>query len=200
MNRDMSFPKKQAAFILVLLAVVIFTRMVVDESGDGTLGVRALPRPIASEPVLITSAGQSTDSYVVKDIANRLKLDNYFIPLASNSQLKDMEAMILVVGYSQVGMGFNELTFEDEFLRVEDLLEKAEEKGLSVISLYLRGSQLFDNENQRLLELAAKYSDYVIMVNESLDRESVDAWIGDSQLTVVGNLDELSEPIVSAFR
>ncbi len=200
MNKDLSFPKKQIAFLLIVILVMIFARMLVDESAGNTIGVRALPRPIALEPVLITSAGQATDAYVVKDIANRLKLDNYFSPLATTGQLKNMESMILVVGYSQVGLAFNELSFDDELERVENILETAEEKKLTIISIYLRGDQLFGDENQKLLKLVSKRSNYVIMVNDSFDQEFAEVWMGDSQLTVVESLDELSEPIVSAFR
>ncbi len=74
----------------------------------------SLPRPIAKEVVLITSAGQSTDTYMIKDIANKLMIHNFFMPQAKKVDLEDVSSVIVVVGYSGIGEKLHQINFEEE--------------------------------------------------------------------------------------
>lgn len=165
-------------------------------------GFRALPRPISLEPLLITSAGQSTDSYIIKDIANQLRLDNYFIPRASKEQLQDMSSVVMVVGFSEVGMHLNEMDIEEEYERVSALLEDIETNELTLTTVYLRGEQMLSKESESLLKMAMNASDYAIVVEDSgngrVFAEMADQ--ADIPLTIVESITEVSEPFVSVFR
>lgn len=186
--------------ITILVFIVIIPFVLKEENTDQSF--RALPRPIGSEPLLITSAGQSTDIYVIKDIANKLMIDNYFIPMATKEQIRDVQSVILVIGYSDVGIRLNDLNFEKEKERIELLVEGIREKELKLITVYLRGSRMLTEENKQLLEIAVNYSDYLIVAenHNNYDYYNELAKKTGVPVTIVNNVNEVSEPIVSVFR
>lgn len=188
--------------IALILLVTVAGSILIGDSGTRDMKFRALPRPIASEPLLITSAGQSTDSYVIKDMTNALMLDNYFIPMASVDQLEGMDSVVLIIGYSEMGLRLNELTFDDEVERVQDILDEIDQSDLSLITFYLRGEGMLNQENETLLTMAAYYSDYLIVVDENGEDKAFlnIANRAGIPVTVVDSIKEVSEPYVSVFR
>lgn len=201
-KKELINKKYSIVTILILFGLLLIGRYFDMEQNGGESSFRALPRPIAKEPLLITSAGQSTDIYVVKDIANKLMLDNYFIPLATNQQIEGMESVVMVVGYSEVGIRLNELDFKKEKNRVGELLNEIADKDISLITIYLRGKQMLTKENRELLSLTSQYSDYLIVVEENGTYENFSdlAQMNDILITIVDDIIEVSEPFVSAFR
>lgn len=184
--------------ILVMVSIILFARN--DEMSRGA-SIRALPRPVALEPVLITSGGQNTDSYIVKDIMNTLMIDNYFIPMATTEHLEGTQSVILVVGYSEIGNRIKDNDFIDEKNRIQSFLDEVQDQDLFLITVYLRGGQMIDDESKELLELSAKYSDYLIAVNPNSTFEEIEKMVSPTTaITYVDEIAEVTEPIVSAFR
>ncbi len=197
----MTIRKNVVVFIgimVLLLSVIVLARN--DEVNKGA-SIRALPRPVAMEPVLITSGGQNTDSYIVKDIINTLMIDNYFIPMATTEHLEGTESVIMVVGYSEIGNRIKDNDFEDEKKRIQNFLDEVEKQDLFLMTVYLRGGQIIDDESKALLEISAKYSDYLIVVNPNSSFEDFQEIVPPTTaITYVDEIAEVTEPIVSAFR
>lgn len=184
--------------IVVMLCFIVLTR---NEAIHKEGSIRALPRPVAMEPVLITSGGQNTDSYIVKDIMNTLMIDNYFIPMATTEHLEGTQSVILVVGYSEIGNRIKDNGFADEKKRIQDFLYEVQKEDLYLITVYLRGGQMMDEETKELLKLSAKYSDYVIAVNPNNSFKDIQDMVpSTTAITYVDEMAEVTEPIVSAFR
>jgi len=162
----------------------------------------SLPRPIAKEVVLITSAGQSTDTYMIKDIANKLMIHNFFMPQANKSDLEDINSVIVVVGYSGIGEKLHKISFQDEKIRASKLLEAAIEKNLPIITIHLGGDLRMDDKSYELLELTAEKSDYIIaLISSNTNNQLSDlAKELDIPLTLVKSVKDISEPFASAFR
>ena len=183
---------------LVLLTVIIFSQNVHESNRSS---YRALTRPVAKEPLLISSAGQNTDSYIVKDIINKLMIDNYFIPMATTEHLEDIHSAIMVVGYSEVGNRIKGKTYIAEEQRIKSFINALKKRDIYLITIYLRGGKMLSEETRTLLELSANASDYVIIVNPE---DQVDTFknmvASNTPITFVDDLSEVTEPIVSAFR
>lgn len=189
------------SFIVIVIIVVLLVILPFDRRNEET-SFRALPRPIGSEPLMITSAGQSTDIYVVKDIANKLMIDNYFMPLATFEEIGDVNSAVIVIGYSEIGIRLNDLAFEEEKKRVENLVQEIKKRNISLVTVYLRGSQMLSTENKDLLNLVIDYTDYLIVTEENGDNSYFEELSSKVKIpiTIVDNVNEVSEPFVSVFR
>lgn len=188
--------------LFILVCIIVGVQFLQISNNQKIPSYRALPRPIAKLPLSITSSGQNTDSYIIKDVANELLLDNYFVPMATTDHLEDVVSVVMVVGYSKTGLELKDMTFEDEKKRVNQLLKEIEERELSLITLYIRGSKMLSEESKELFTQASMYSDYLIVVDSEEDYEFFQeaSENNGAPITFVDNINEVSEPFVSAFR
>jgi hypothetical protein len=161
-----------------------------------------LPMPIAKEYVLITSAGQSTDAYIVNDIANKLMIHNYFMPQAKEDALEGVRTIVFVAGCSELGQKLHGTAFEDEKKRIAALLGKAKARDISILTVFIGGRQDRKKNTEELLGLVCKESDYIIGTRD----EDYLALLTDLTkekripVTVVNSVNDLSVPFASAFR
>lgn len=162
----------------------------------------SLPRPIAEESVMITAAGQSTDAYIIKDIANQLMIHNYFIPQAEHLDFDGIKTLVFVAGNSAISEKILDFTFEDEKARVLTLLKLASEQKLKIILVYIGGAQRRDEETAWFLEQIGGQAHYIISTSDG-DRDQFLYNMANTfeiPITLVNALDDISEPFASAFR
>lgn len=200
--------KKKSFILIVLIGILIvfvmsnlfFKRKT--HSNMNALLLPSLPKPIAKEYALITSAGQSTDAYIVNDIANQLMIHNYFMPQAKVADLKGINTVVFVVGYSSFGEKLHKINQEDEEKRIQELLEKSKEENFTVIMVYIGGRQRREKETDELLSLISPYTNYLISTKESNKDNFLSelAWENKIPLTLVSEVDDILEPFSSAFR
>lgn len=198
---------KKKFFRTALLAALIILLVVINRSFEGDskskiFTLPGLPRPIAEAPVIVTSVGQSTDTYIIRDILNQLMLTSYFMPQARDADIKDIRTIVFVVGYSSLGMKLQNIDYEEEKARIEKLLEKAKDDGLTVITVVMRGEQQNSSKTEELIRILVTGTDYFIGLRDS-ESESILTELakdGDISLTFVNGVNEISEPFASAFR
>ena len=161
-----------------------------------------LPRPIAKTPVAITSAGQSTDSYIIRDISNQLMIRSFFMPQAKYMNLKDINTIVFVVGYSTIGMKFQDISYDEEKERIEELLEESKNNEMKVLTIVLGREQTRDKKAEELLRLIGTQSDYLIGLRDSSKEDILIELSKDEDipLTLVNEVNDISEPFASAFR
>ena len=189
--------------ILFIVLVIIFIGIGCEnQKKNYTWTLPCLPRPIAEETVLITSAGQSADTYIVEDIANQLMIHNLFMPQARKTDLEDIKTLVVVVGYSPIGMKSRDISYNEEKNRILRLLEKSESNNLTVITLYIGGRQRRSTETDELLQLVSPKTDYLISLQEAnFDGFFIEiAKKYNIPLTLVKSVNDISEPFASAFR
>lgn len=188
--------------IAILMLSIFLNISCVRKNEPGILLLPVLPKPIAKEPVLITSAGQSTDTYIIKDIANQLMIHNFFMPQARETNIKDINTLVFVVGYSPLGEELHNLSFENEKSRIVNLLDSIDDKNLAVLTVFIGGRQRRNSKNDELLKLICPRSHYIIGTREA----NYDNFLGELAqyssipLTLVKNAKDISEPFASAFR
>lgn len=198
---------KHRIFRIVLLAAFVILLILtnvpfVHKNETRIFTLPGLPRPIAKAPVVITSAGQNTDTYIIRDISNQLMIRSFFMPQARDANLKDINTIVFVVGYSSLGMKLQNISYEEEKARIEKLLLKAEDNKLKVIAVVLWGEHTNDIKTEELLRLIGTRTDYLIGLRESSKVSILTelAEDGDIPLTLVGGVNDISEPFASAFR
>jgi hypothetical protein len=164
--------------------------------------IPSLPQAIGKETVLITSAGQSTDTYIVKDIANKLRIHNFFMPQAVEPDLEGINTVVFVVGFSEYGEKLHGVTFESEKQRVESLLKSLKKNQVTIISVYLGGKHRRNLNTDTLLKMTCSESQYLI-ATVSADEDNYLSNLSNEYnipLTLVEDVKNISEPFASAFR
>jgi hypothetical protein len=188
-----------AALILLIIAAIVPMRENTDAMAF-TLPV--LPRPIAKTPVAIISAGQNTDTYIIRDIANQLMIRSFFMPQARDIDIEDMNSLVFVVGYSSLGEKLQEISHEEEKDRIVKLLQKADEKKLVVLTVALGEEYNHDEKTKELLKLIGEHTDYLIGIKGSINEGTLVNIAKEREipLTLAGDVKEISGPFASAFR
>lgn len=198
---------KLKAFIITIIAIILLALGIFNfnfnrKNETNVLLLPSLPMPIAKEYALITSAGQSTDSYILNDISNKLMIHSYFMPQAKASDLEGINSLVFVVGYSSLGEKLSGISYENEKNRISELLKKAREKNLSVLTVYIGGNEKRDIKSDELLSLIAPKSNYLIGTKDS----NYDAFLSTLAkksgipLTLTNGVNNISEPFASAYR
>jgi len=196
---------KFAAVIVLIAMVALFITngtSLIAKRGANIMSLPSLPMPIAKEYALITSAGQSTDAYIINDIANKLMIHNFFMPQAKDSDLEGVNTLVFVVGYSNLGEKLHGINYEDEKKRIKALIDKAKDDKLIVMTVYIGGKQQRNNKTDELLSIIAPETDYLIGAKAA----NHDGFLTDLAknhripLTLVNGVNDLSEPFASAFR
>ncbi len=193
----------RAVFLPTLIILLILTNMPFADRNESKIFILpGLPRPVAKAPVVITSAGQSTDTYILRDISNQLMIRSFFMPQVKAVDLKDIKTIVFVVGYSSLGMKLQNISYEEEKTRIEKLVEMAKESEMTVMTIVIGGEQQHVNKTEELLRIIGKNADYLIGLRGS-SYEGVLSELakeGDIPLTLVNGVNDISEPFASAFR
>jgi hypothetical protein len=187
-----------ALFLLLIVNVTIFEK----KKTVNVLSLPSLPKPIAKEYALITSAGQGTEAFIINDIANKLMIHNYFMPQAEVSNLDITSTLVFVVGYSSIGEKLHGTSYDVEKQRVLDLVNKSREENLVILTIYIGGKQQRDKKTEELLSIIIPESDYLIATKEANNDGFLSELAKGNRipLTLVNGVNDISEPFASAFR
>jgi peptide/nickel transport system substrate-binding protein len=179
--------------------IKVFGMDIVQDKKD--MDFSSLSRPIANEMLMITSAGQNTDSYILKDIADRERIHHYFMPDAEFVVAESTKSLAVVVGYSDINMKIKATSHVKELERIDKLLDDIAKGDLSLITIVISENAVKNNESEEMLDKLVPSSDYVIMVSGDYNDRYIDITSSlDIPITIVETPDELDEAFVSAFR
>lgn len=158
--------------------------------------------PFSADMLLITSAGQSTDAYVFHDLANKLHLNNHFMPEADLEDVEKYSTAIIVVGYSEVGMMLNDMTYEEELERLTTLTEKFKEANKPVVTAFIGGPDRRSKKTDSMLESICNASDFIILNSHDMDRTLVETLSAKGEIPVseVDTIDQVSMSLAFLFR
>jgi len=118
----------------------------------------------ASDPVLVTSAGQSADILMVKILAKKASLKYVFNKTATGTDLDTIKSVLIVCGGSTKGLGAAKIDKEEEYKRVEKLIKAARKKGLKIIAVHVGGKSRRGALSDYFNKLVAENADYLIVV------------------------------------
>lgn len=194
--------KKLSLIILGILIVFLLNDFIQSDKNIQSISNTYPIEPFSAELILITSAGQSTDAYIFHDMANDLHLNNHFMPEISTYDLRAYSSVVFVVGYSEVGMMLNEVTYEAEYKRITKILQTAEAEHLPVITAYLGSDERRSAKTDHLLQYICSESDYILMTGDNAQSPFIDTITdgGSIPITCVNEVDQLSMPLASIFK
>jgi len=174
-------------------------------AGNGTDtggSIPNLPRPVARERALVTTAGQGLEGLMVAKYANQLNIRNYYRHRAEPVDLQDVNSLIITLGFSPKGLEAAYTDPEKEQERIRSLVVEATKARIPVILLHIGGMERRSAINDRMARWIAGYASYLIVVRDSnkdgfftrLAREK------KVSFTEAGTLERIKVPLNSAYR
>ncbi|GGE29015.1 hypothetical protein GCM10011391_04430 [Pullulanibacillus camelliae] len=148
--------------LLISLSIVIVAHKAMEAPKYLMYTLPNLPTPIGKEKVLITSAGQDPDGFIVQRMAQELHLSADYRPTALASDLYDYQTVVLVVGYSPNGLKTTIRSLEEEKRRVKAICKQTKRRGIPLILLHLGGPGRLDEQTMAFFREAAPYTHYLI--------------------------------------
>lgn len=192
--------KKALNTILGLLAAgVMLLSMTACKASQPSCSNEPLDRPIAGQPVLLTSAGQSIDAEIVAAM-----LDELDVEYVLDNRAREMgaqESLLLVMGASQKGLSGQGRTVDEELDRVTALIASAQGREMPIIALSIGGKARRGLLSDRFLAPCIAASEYVAVVKDSDRDQKVSQLAAEAEVTlaVVEDLDRMEELIRAAY-
>jgi hypothetical protein len=193
---------KFVSFCLGVIVIIGLNYVIRPISENDYVNTGFLSQPIAKETILVTSAGQSTETYILQDIVNGLRLSHLFMPQAYSSDLEGIASVVISVGYSEIGERLLKQSFTQEKQRFNTLIDKAKDLNIPIITVYLGGSGRRNTHTDALLKYAIEHSSYVIATEEG----NLDGYISrltddfNCPLALVKHIKDISDSLASAYR
>lgn len=158
--------KKILSFVLmmcVLMTIPMFAFAAV--SGDEPLTI--------GTPFMITNAGQGPGGKMGRLLVSRAGTltedeDFYYVdvPYAADVDARDYSAIVIVIGSTDKGLGATGITIDQEIARVDEVVARANEKGIPVIAVMLEKDKRSDvktNSNERCIDAVCPHAAWMIV-------------------------------------
>ena len=158
--------KKILSFVLmmcVLMTVPMFAFAAV--SGDEPLTI--------GTPFMITNAGQGPGGKMGRLLVSRAGTltedeDFYYVdvPYAADVDARDYSAIVIVIGSTDKGLGATGITIDQEIARVDEVVARANEKGVPVIAVMLEKDKRSDvktNSTERCIDAVCPHASWMIV-------------------------------------
>ena len=124
-------------------------------------------------PFLITNAGQGPGGKMGRLLVSRAGTltedeDFYYVdvPYAADVDARDYSAIVIVIGSTDKGLGATGITIDQEIARVDEVVARANEKGVPVIAVMLEKDKRSDvktNSNERCIDAVCPHASWMIV-------------------------------------
>lgn len=158
--------KKILSFVLmmcVLMTIPMFAFAAVSGDEPMTIGT----------PFMITNAGQGPGGKMGRLLVSRAGTltedeDFYYVdvPYAADVDARDYSAIVIVIGSTDKGLGATGITIDQEIARVDEVVARANEKGVPVIAVMLEKDKRSDvktNSNERCIDAVCPHASWMIV-------------------------------------
>ena len=196
--------KKMLSFVLmmcVLMTVPMFAFAAV--SGDEPLTI--------GTPFMITNAGQGPGGKMGRLLVSRAGTltedeDFYYVdvPYAADVDARDYSAIVIVIGSTDKGLGATGITIDQEIARVDEVVARANEKGVPVIAVMLEKDKRSDvktNANERCIDAVCPHASWMIVTADVNTDGRYDAFKAENgtPLTVLDSSMDFISLVQQAF-
>lgn len=185
--------------ILASLAVAGCSPKPQTQSGGG---IPNLPRPIAQDRVLVTTAGQGVEGLIIARYLNQLSIRSYYRHRAEPVDLEDVKSLIIAIGYSPNGLDAAYMDTTKEKTRLRELMKAAQKAKMPVILTHIGGAERRSPLNDEITKELAANANYLVVVRDS-NRDMFFTNLAMEKgipITEVSTLAGVKVPLNSAFR
>lgn len=131
--------------------------------------------PVVQPPMVVTTMGQSPGALMFRLVCTRSQIACVQEDLLTAEQLAEMAAgenapktLVITTGTSLKGMGAAGIDMNFEVKRVEALISKAKELGMTIIGAHIEGmARRVDSTDERSINTVIPKSDLILVIADS---------------------------------
>jgi len=156
---------------------------------------------LGTEPVLVTSFGQSADVAMLKALFKKVGVEITFDPVVKADGLGDAKTLFVAAGASTKGLGAAGIKPEEELERAKAIVEAAKEKDMTIIAVHLGGSARRGDLSDQFITLAVDDAKGMIVVAEGNEDNFFTEKSEEKSmpLSVVDSIAKAVEPLTEMF-
>lgn len=158
------------------------------EAAPAGNGAAEITEAIAETPALLTSVGQSADVNVVDTLMKKAEIECDLNATVTEDGLDGYKTLILAIGGSSKGLGAAGIDENQELDRVNKVIAKAQENGMTIIALHIGGSARRGTLSDKFIPDPLAAADAAIIVSEG-DSDGMMKGILDSNGTAAAFID-----------
>ena len=188
---------RRSVIVSLGIAVTVVTWMF----GDGFAQPKKESKFSAKEPAMVTSAGQSADTQMVKVLMDKNKIAHQFSPMGGGEDLQKAKSLIIVIGGSTKGMGAAGIDADKEASRIQKLLAKAKDLKIPVIGVHVGGKARRGDLSDRFINIVLPQASYLVVVKEGDSDEifSKGASKQNIPIVLVNRIADAQEPLKAMY-
>ncbi len=153
-------------------------------------------------PILITSAGQSADVTLAGSLCKKANLEAKTLPSAVSTDLKGVNTLLVVPGFSSKGLGAAGTSREEEMDRVKKLIAAAREAKIPILTMHIGGKARRGTQSDDFNKLAVESAGHLIVVKQGdedgfFSKLAADNHVG---IDVVDKIAAVLPPLTAVFK
>ena len=144
---------------------VDFTMQTSEENRVVTIG--AVNKSLYSQPVFVTSFGQSTDAAMLDTVMKRIGVDYVYNATANADAVKGYKTVVIAVGASTKGLGAAGISEAEETERAKAIMQAIAETGAQVICCHIGGSARRGTLSDVFADMVMEKASYIVLKEDA---------------------------------
>lgn len=167
--------KKKLGGVLILVISLLIVgcgnNIVTDKNVNIETNMKqmTLDAPIADQPLILTSAGQSADVKMVESLIKKTDISYSIDTVLNADSIGDAKTLIIVIGGSSKGLGAAGIDTDEELKRITALISKAKENGMVIIGMHVGGEGRRGELSDKFINATVGSVDYLVYVESGND-------------------------------
>ena len=142
-----------------------FDQQTNEETRVVTIGT--INKSLYSQPVFVTSFGQSTDAAMLDTVMKRIGVDYVYNATANAEAIKGYKTVVIAVGASTKGLGAAGISEAEETERAKAIMKVIEESGAQVICCHIGGSARRGTLSDLFADMVMEKASYIVLKEDA---------------------------------
>ena len=144
---------------------VDFTMQTSEDKRVVTIGT--VNKSLYSQPVFVTSFGQSTDAAMLDTVMKRIGVDYVYNATANADAVKGYKTVVIAVGASTKGLGAAGISESEETERAKAIMQAIAETGAQVICCHIGGSARRGTLSDVFADMVMEKASYIVLKEDA---------------------------------
>ena len=144
---------------------VDFTMQTSEENRVVTIGT--VNKSLYSQPVFVTSFGQSTDAAMLDTVMKRIGVEYVYNATANADAVKGYKTVVIAVGASTKGLGAAGISEAEETERAKAIMQAIAETGAQVICCHIGGSARRGTLSDVFADMVMEKASYIVLKEDA---------------------------------
>ena len=124
-------------------------------------------KSLYSQPVFVTSFGQSTDAAMLDTVMKRIGVDYVYNATANADAVKGYKTVVIAVGASTKGLGAAGISESEETERAKAIMQAIAETGAQVICCHIGGSARRGTLSDVFADMVMEKASYIVLKEDA---------------------------------